>query len=66
MTLSPPDPAQAAEFNITYDTSYWGTENKIYGTFGKGNLRGMSSEDRPYPSKELFVLLTFTQSRGSL
>lgn len=43
VTLSPPDEAQAEEFKIAYNPEYWGTEAKIYGTFGKGNLRGVMS-----------------------
>ncbi|PGH12688.1 hypothetical protein AJ80_06634 [Polytolypa hystricis UAMH7299] len=41
ITLTPPDPAQAEEFNITYDAKYWGTESKIYATFGEGYLGGV-------------------------
>ncbi|KAK2763108.1 hypothetical protein FQN54_009742 [Arachnomyces sp. PD_36] len=41
VTLSPPDEAQAEEFNIAYDPEYWGTDARIYGTFGRGNLGGV-------------------------
>lgn len=43
VTLSPPDEAQAEEFNIAYNPEYWGAEAKIYGTFGKGDLQGVMS-----------------------
>ncbi|KAI8155562.1 hypothetical protein KHU50_010122 [Colletotrichum sp. SAR 10_65] len=38
ITLAPPDTAQAQEYNIKYDMSYWGTTSKIYAAFGKGPL----------------------------
>uniref|UniRef100_L2GDE6 Choline dehydrogenase n=1 Tax=Colletotrichum fructicola (strain Nara gc5) TaxID=1213859 RepID=L2GDE6_COLFN len=38
ITLAPPDAAQAQEYNIKYDMSYWGTTSKIYAAFGKGPL----------------------------
>ncbi|KAL0780197.1 hypothetical protein CaCOL14_004681 [Colletotrichum acutatum] len=41
ITLAPPDAAQAREYNITYDTKYWGTTSKIYAAFGKGPLQSV-------------------------
>ncbi|KAF2834637.1 GMC oxidoreductase [Patellaria atrata CBS 101060] len=41
ITLAPPDPAQAKEFNITYSMDYWGTTSKIFGSFGKGAMGGV-------------------------
>ncbi|TEA19227.1 Dehydrogenase xptC [Colletotrichum sidae] len=41
ITLAPPDVAQAREYNIAYDASYWGTTSKIYAAFGKGPLQSV-------------------------
>ncbi|RDL37825.1 Glucose oxidase [Venustampulla echinocandica] len=39
ITLSPPEPVQAKNYNITYDMAYWGTTSKIFGTFGTNYLQ---------------------------
>lgn len=66
--MSPPDEAQAEEFKITYDPEYWGTDARIYGTFGKGDLQGHMSMETPiYP---VYFVLNFIfdtlENRGPL
>ncbi|KEY65326.1 hypothetical protein S7711_01837 [Stachybotrys chartarum IBT 7711] len=47
ITLSPPDEEVAAEFNVSYNPEYWGTETPIYAAFGGGRPAEVTSMSLP-------------------